>query len=123
MGHELASRGVEAIHQMPMPENRAALQRVLGMATYLARFCPNYSELTALLRELLLKDNEFHWDIRHTEGFTRLKDLLTRAPVLLYNAPDKPLTVQCDASQFGLGAVILQDGKPVEYASGAMTKT
>jgi hypothetical protein len=130
MGHRLTASGlspepqkVEAITQMRIPEDRAGLQRALGMATYLARYCPNYSEITAPLRELTAGENEYRWDDRHTKAFDRLKTMLSSAPVLQYFAPNKHVTVQCDASQAGLGAVLLQDGKVVEYASRMLTQT
>jgi len=55
--------------------------------------------------------------------FDRLKVMLTSAPVLQYFSPKKEVTIQCDALQAGLSAVLVQDGKVVEYASCAMTKT
>ena len=95
---------------MPIPEDKKALQRLLGMATYLARYCANFSETTSSLQELLQHGNEFRWDIRHTNAFNRLKSMLTAAPVLAYFSPDKEIVVQCDASQSGLGTVLMQDG-------------
>jgi hypothetical protein len=128
MGHELTSSGlradkrkVDAILNLPIPEDKKALQRVLGMATFLARYCANFSEITSTLRELINSKNEFHWDLRHTEAFERLKAMLASAPVLAYFSPEKDIIVQCDASQSGLGAVIIQGGKVVEYASRALT--
>ena len=108
---------------MPIPDNKVALHRILGFATFLARYCPGFSEITASLRELIAPENEYRWDIRHTEAFDRLKAMLTSAPVLQYFSPKKEVTIQCDASQAGLGAVLMQDGKVVEYASRTMTKT
>ena len=52
-----------------------------------------------------------------------IKKFLTEAPVLRYYDVSKPITVQCDASQSGLGAVLLQEGQPVCYASRALTDT
>jgi hypothetical protein len=52
----------------------------------------------------------------------KLKDMLVTAPVLQYDVR-KPVVIQSDASSMGLGACILQDGKPVEYASRSMTPT
>ena len=49
--------------------------------------------------------------------------MLASAPVLAYFSPEKDIIVQCDASQSGLGAVIIQDGRVVEYASRALTDT
>ena len=52
-----------------------------------------------------------------------MKDLVTKAPVLSYFNPSKSLEIQCDASQSGLGAVLLQEGRPLSYASRALTPT
>jgi len=82
--HGLATdtRKTDAIINMPKPQNKAALHRLLGMATYLAIFCPNYSQITAPLRQLLARDNEFLWDDRHSQALAKLKELLTTPPVL-----------------------------------------
>jgi len=87
------------------------------MAVYLAKFCPNFSNVTAPIRTLLEKDNEFCWlqDV-YGKAFDDLKALLINAPVLAYFDGTKKLTVQCEACQSGLGAVCLVDGKPMEYA-------
>jgi len=130
MGHELTMNGVrpdprkvDAILKMPPPEDKPAVRRLLGMATYLSRYCANFSELTAPLRELLLRDNAFIWTDRQVEAFDGLRNMLSSAPVLQYYDIKKPVTLQCDASQHGIGCVLLQDGKPVEYTSRAMTET
>jgi len=131
MGHELTEQGlkvdkrkVAAIVDMPTPENKAAVLRLLGMATYLAKFVPNFSEVTAPLRELLSGDVEFRWDdTHHGQALRKLKDMLSTAPVLSYYDVRKPIKIQSDASSTGIGACIMQDGKPVEYASRAMTRT
>ncbi len=131
MGHELSQSGlgadrrkVAAIMDMPTPEDRAAVMRLIGMATYLAKFVPNFSQITSPLRELLASDVEFRWDDAiHGQALRKLKELLVTAPVLRYYDVKKPIIIQCDASSTGLGAVILQEGKPVEYASRAMTRT
>jgi len=93
------------------------------MATYLSRYCANVSELTAPLRELLHYENAFVWSDRQAKAFETLRSMLSSAPVLQYYDIKKPVTLQCDASHNGLGCVLLQDGKPVEYTSRAMTET
>ena len=52
-----------------------------------------------------------------------IKKLVTEAPVLRYYDVKKPVTIQCDSSERGLGAVLLQEGQPVSYASWALTDT
>jgi hypothetical protein len=131
MGHELTKFGlrpdqqkIKAIVEMPPPADRLALMRLLGMAVFLAKFVPNFSEVTAKLRELLLKDVEFRWDeVTHGSALRKLKDMLVTALVLQYYDVRKPEVIQSDASSICLGACILQDGKPVEYASRSMTPT
>ena len=130
-GHELTRSGVrpdprkiEAILNLPAPTERSGVLRLIGMATYLAKFCENFSSVTAPIRALLLKDSEFVWRPEvHGVAFDNLKALLVNAPVLAYFDASKPLTVQGDASSGGLGCVLLQDNRPVEYASRAMSPT
>jgi RNase H-like domain found in reverse transcriptase/Reverse transcriptase (RNA-dependent DNA polymerase) len=128
MGHELTAQGlrpsttkIEAIDKMPVPGDEAAVHRFLGFATYLARYCPHFSEHTTVLRELLKKENEFRWEDRHQRAFEQLKRMIMTPPVLRYFDPTAPLILECDASQSGLGAALIQQGKVVEFASRAMS--
>ena len=130
MGHLLTSQGlmadpekIQAILQMPEPDNLTALKRFLGMVTYLAKFMPHLSQMTEPLRRLEDKNVEFQWLEQHSIAMNTIKKFLTEAPVLRYYDVSKPVTVQCDASQSGLGAVLLQEGQPVCYASRALTDT
>jgi hypothetical protein len=71
---------------------------------------------------LLHHSNEFHWTERHTKAFDKLKAILVSNNVLAYYSPSKELLCQCDSSQSGLGAALLQDGKVIEYASRALSQ-
>ena len=128
MGTEVSKDGklpdvkkVEAIERMPKPENKKDLKRLLGMLNYVAKFIPNESTLTAPLRSLLKEDVDFQWQPEQDQAFDKLKELLSSRPVLRYYDVEKPVTVQCDASQFGLGACLLQENQPVAYASRSLT--
>ena len=130
MVHLLTSQGlipdpkkIQAILQMPELEDVTALKRFLGMVTYLAKFIYHLSEMTEPLRRLEDKNVQFQWLDQHSVAMNTIKKFLTEAPVLRYYDMSKPVTVQCDASQSGLGAVLLQDGQPVCYASRALTDT
>ena len=116
-------RKVDTILNMPPPDDKPAVRRLLEMATYLSRYSANFSELTAPLRELLHHENAFVWSDRQAKAFDSLRNMLSSALVLQYYDIKKPVTLQCDASQNGIGCVLLQDGKPVEYTSRAMTET
>ena len=130
MGHLLTSEGlkpdprkIEAIVAMPEPEDATALKRFLGMVNYLSKFMPHLSEMTEPLRRLGDKDVEWQWMTQHSIAFNTVKKYLTESPVLKYCNVNEEVTIQCDASETGLGAVLMQKGQPVCYASRALTDT
>ena len=68
--------------------------------------------------------NSYAWDpVFHGEAFTKLKTLLKTAPVLQFFDEKADIVVQADASSLGLGACLLQNGKPCSYASRSLNKT
>ena len=130
MGHILSSQGlspdplkVKAIQDMPAPTDVAGVQRLIGMVTYMAKFMPQLSTICEPLRRLTDKDVEFDWMQQHDEAFEKLKSLLSSAPILKFYDVNKDVTIECDSSDVGLGAVLMQDGHPVAYASRALTPT
>ena len=92
---------------------------------YLHKFAPHLSEIAAPLRELIKKNTNFRWDKDvHGVALEKIKNVLSEPPVLKFFDPCSEANVlQCDASDFGLGACLLQDGQPVQYASRALTQT
>ncbi|CAC5390045.1 unnamed protein product [Mytilus coruscus] len=104
---------------MKSPTTKKELERFLGMETYIAKFVPNFSSNTAVLRDLLKKDVPFQWDDNHDKTFKDLKTLITNSPVLRYFNSTKPVKLSVD----GLGAVLLQKELPIEYASRALTSS
>lgn len=129
-GHKYTSDGlqvdenkVKAITEMKSPQTKKELERFLGMVTYIAKFVPNFSSNTSVLRDLLKKDVVFQWDENHEKTFQSLKKLITNAPVLRYFDSSQPVKLSVDSSQSGLGAVLLQRELPIEYASRALTET
>ena len=91
--------------------------------SYLAKFAPNLPEVTAPLRILLKKESDFIWDEAQTRTFNEVKEIITNAPVLGYFDPNKQLVLKTDASKPGLGCCIMQDDKPIAYASKSLTQT
>ena len=130
IGHILNSEGVKpdptkvrAIKDMPAPIDKKGVERLLGTINYLAKFIPNMSTITHPVRSLLKSDAIFEWEEPQEKAFQEIKEVLSKHPVLAYFDVTKPITISCDASQSGLGAVILQDSKPIAYASRALTDT
>ena len=130
IGHLLTRDGlrvdpkkVEAVKKMPEPEGAKAIQRLFGSVNYLAKFVTHLSHIVEPLRRLMDKDTGWCWLNIHQQAFGRTKKALTNTPVLQYYDVKKPVCIQCDASDGGLGAGLLQDGLPGVYASRALTAT
>jgi len=75
------------------------------------------------MRELTQNDVQWTWGTAQEASLEALKKAVISTPVLRYYNLKKEVTLQCDASQFGLGATLLQNGQPVAYASRALTDT
>ena len=112
---------IRAINEMPTPEDKKGVERLLGTINFLSPFIPNMSELTALLRELLKREVMFKWDKQHDDALNKIKSVLTMEPVLSFYDVNDDVTIQTDASQNGLGSCLIQHNKPVAYASRALT--
>ena len=112
---------IRAIIEMPPPESKQDLRRLLGMVNYLSQYIPNMSEITAPLRSLLKKDVQWSWHDEHRKSLERIQQVLTSNPVLQFYDINKPAILQVDASQGGLGACLIQEGHPVVYASRSLT--
>lgn len=129
LGHLVADTGLkadpeklEAIQKLKRPTNKLQLQRVLGTITYLGKFVENLSAITEPLRRLILKDTEWIWEHEQEEAFMKIKRIMMTPPVLAYYDVNANVTLSVDASSKAFGAVLLQNGKPVAYASKSLTK-
>ena len=114
---------VTAIVKMPAPSSKKEVQSFIGMINYLTKFSPRLNELSKPIRELIKEKIIFNWGPEHQESFNMLKKELVRAPILTYYNPWKETVLQTDASTKGLGACLLQDEKPIYFASKALTET
>ena len=112
---------VRVIVDIPTPTEKADVRHLLGMINFLASHIPNMSTTTAPLRDLLKTNVHFHWNLQHEAALTKIKEVLSSIPVLNYFDPSKTSTIQADASQHGVGACLLQQGKPVAYTSRSLS--
>ena len=111
---------VAAIADMRPPESKAEVKSFLGMVNYLQKFIPRLSEHTKLLRSLEKKGVHFTWGEEHQAAFERVKELVTEDMLLAYYDRKKPVTLQCDYSENGIGVALVQEGRPVQFASKAL---
>ena len=99
------------------------LRRFIGMVNYLAKFLPNLASVMQPLHTLLKQDTPWNWSLNENKAYEEIKELLCKTPILTFYDPNKKLTVECDASNHGLGSVLLQEGRPVAYASRRLAET
>ena len=98
---------IDAIKRMEAPTTKQELQSFLGMVNYLSSYIHHMSDLTSNLRNLLKKDSLFQWTEIHEAEFQMLKKAISKDVNLQYFDPKKPVVLQVDASQVGLGAALL----------------
>lgn len=93
------------------------LRSFLGLAGYYRKFVHHFAIVPKPLTTLLKKGVLFVWTQEHEEAFAALKQALTSAPVL--SIPDfvKRFCIETDASKYGVGAVLLQEGHPLAFIS------
>jgi hypothetical protein len=130
LGHVISHEGLKpdpekitAILDMPAPTNKEEVQSLQGTVNYLSKFLPNLSQVMEPIRQLTVNGVKFQWGKSQKSAFEEIKLLITKAPILAYYDPQKKLVLQCDASNKGLGATLLQDGKPIAYKSRSLTDT
>jgi transposase len=133
LGHVVSRQGIHtdpdkvaAISELPPPTNVKGVRRFLGVASWYRRFVPDFAELVVPLTNLLKKGKRWSWTDEQQRAFEIMKEKLTEAPVLACPDFSKPFTLQTDASNNGLGAVLTQESEEGErviaYASRHLNK-
>ena len=130
MGHIFCKEGpkidpdkVKAVLEMPRPEDVEGVQKLNGFVNYLATFLPRLADQREPIRRLTRQHTEFKWAEEQEKALREVKRLVTTSPVLGHYDPKAERELQCDASKKGVGAALLQKGKPIAYASRTLTET
>ena len=93
------------------------MRSFLGLVGYYKRFIQDFSNIVIPLSRLTRKKSTFVWLEDCEKSFSELKKHLTTAPVLALPLGNGGLVVFCDASDLGLGCMLMQHGRVIAYAS------
>jgi len=103
---------VVAIIEWPTPKNVSELRPFHGLASCYRRFVQNFSTIA-----MSKKGVDFKWGVDQTNAFETLKEKFINAPLLALPNFSKTFEIECDASDVGIGVVLLQEGHPITYFS------
>jgi hypothetical protein len=128
LGHVIFERGievdkakVETVEQFPPPTDVKSMRSFLGHAEFYRRFVKDFSNITKPLTHLLQKDVAFNFYEKCLAACRTLKSALVSAPIIQPLDWSQPFEIMCDASDYAVGAVLVQrkEGRvhAVYYAS------
>ncbi len=131
LGHKVDETGLHpapgkvlAIQNAPSPKNVTELKAYLGLLNYYNKFLSNLSTVLAPVHRLLRKDAKWNWGGEQEAAFAQSKKMIQSVQVLVHYDLQKDVILSCDASTYGLGAVLshmMPDGS--ERPIGFMSRT
>jgi hypothetical protein len=108
---------VKVILEWSRPSNVTEVRSFLGAAQYWRKFIANFSSIAAPLHAVTSVKQVFQWGGKQQQTFDTLKEKISSAPVLALPNLRQPFEIQTDASNYAMGAVLLQYGKPICFHS------
>nr|GEZ40136.1 putative reverse transcriptase domain-containing protein [Tanacetum cinerariifolium] len=118
LGHVIDKQGIhvdpakiESVKDWESPKSPTEIRKFLGLAGYYRRFIEGFSKITKPMTKLTQRKVEFEWGDKQKATFQLLKQKLCSVPILALPEGSKDFIVYCDASNKGLGAVLMQREK------------
>ena len=128
VGLQPVEEKINAVKKAPTPRNVSELRSFLGMVLYYHSFLPGLATMLAPLHKLLQKGMQWEWTHDCQKAFEGCKEGLTSDSLLVHYDLNRELRLACDASSYGLGAVlshIMDDSQesPIAYASRTLSSS
>ncbi|KAL4231673.1 hypothetical protein ACF0H5_009252 [Mactra antiquata] len=128
MGHVISGKGigpteerVKDLVNAKEPKNAAEVRSFLGLVNFSARYIPDIATVTEPLRKLTRKNQTFNWGREQQNAFQELKRRMANVETLGFFKSGEKTTLVTDASNVGLGAVLIQNDKVISYASRSLS--
>ena len=122
LGYLINKEGLKPVPEAQTPQNTTQLRAYISMLNYYSKFLKNMSSLLGPMHALLKKNARWLWTRECQKSFEDSKSRLLSADLLVHFDTEKKIILTCDASQYGIGAVmahIMEDGseRPIAFAS------
>jgi len=116
-GVQVDDEKIKAIRDCPIPKNVSGVRSFHGSASFYRRFVKDFSTIASPLNEIVKQNVEFKWESEQDKTFNALKEKLTNALILALSNFFKSFEIECDASNVGIGTILLQEGHTIAYFS------
>ena len=98
---------IKTIKDWPIPKNVSDVRSFHGLDSFYRRFVKDFSIIASLLNDIVKENVEFRWKSEQEKAFNILKEKLTNAPILALPKFSKSFEIECDASNVGIGVLLL----------------
>jgi len=129
LGYKINSNGIQPDEQLTqkvkainVPNSKADVERFMGLVNYFGRLIPNVAEISSPLNDLRKRSTNFKWSEECDDAFNKLKNILSSNPVVKPFDINEKCILTTDASKVSIGSVLMQNNRPVIYASRKLTK-
>ncbi len=123
-GLKMDDHKVKAILDWEPPKLVLALRSFLGLASYYCKFIKDFAKIVVPLTNLLKKSSgTYDWDEVCNEAFETVKGILVKVLVLKLFDFDKKIEIHSNTSNFAIGGVLVQDGKPMAFENKKLNET
>src|SRR5258706_7082353 len=119
---------VQGVRDWLQPVKVKDVQSFIGFVNFYQRFICDFSEIAHPLHALTRKSKDWSWGAAEQQAFDALKSAVTSAPMLAFPSKSSPFHLECDASNFAMGAVLSQQQEdrlfhPIGFMSKSFSNT